>query len=95
MLDMILPNGESKSCMPRDVYLPKLKYNLLSLAKASQKGKIVKFTRSACYILSKEHKVVAKASKMGSLYTSLTTNELALLTNQTQRRIFGTHALGI
>lgn len=48
MLDMVLPNGESKSCMLHDVvYVPALSYNLLSVAKASQKGKIVKFTKSA------------------------------------------------
>ena len=52
--------------MLRDVlYVPKLSYNLLRVAK---RGKIVKFTRSACYILNKEHKMVAKATKIGSLY---------------------------
>ena len=45
VLDMILPNGKLKSCMLHDVlYVPKLSYNLLSVAKASQKGKIVKFS---------------------------------------------------
>ena len=44
VLDMILPNGESKACTLHDVlYVPKLSYNLLSVAKASQKGKIVKY----------------------------------------------------
>ena len=41
MLDMVLPNGESKSCTLHDD-VPTLSYNLLSVAKASQKGKIVK-----------------------------------------------------
>ena len=95
VLDMILPNGESKACTLHDVlYVPKLSYNFLSVAKASQKGKIVKFTMSACY---KEHKMVAKATKVGSLYQldhEPTRNGLALLTNQTQRKIFGTGALG-
>ena len=69
MLDMVLPNGESKSCTLHDVlYVPALSYNLLSVAKASQKGKIVKFTKSACYMLDKSHKMVAKATKIGSLY---------------------------
>ena len=50
MLDMVLPNGESKSCTLHDVlYVPTLSYNLLSVAKASHRGKIVKFTKSACY----------------------------------------------
>ena len=49
VLDMVLPNGESKSCTLHDVlYVPTLSYNLLSVTKASQKGKIVKFTKSAC-----------------------------------------------
>lgn len=54
VLDMVLPKGESKSCTLHDVlYMPMLLYNLLSVAKASQKGKIVKFTKSACYIQDK------------------------------------------
>ena len=69
MLDMVLPNGESKSCTLHDVlYVPTLSYNLLSVAKASQRGKIVKFTKSACFMLDKRHKMIAKASKRGSLY---------------------------
>lgn len=69
VLNMILPNGESKPCILHDVLLvPKLSYNLLSVAKASQKGKVVRFTNSACYVLSKDHQMVAKATKMGSLY---------------------------
>ncbi len=59
VLDMILPNGESKSCTLEDV--PKLSYNLVRVSKASLKGKIVKFTKSACYMLDKKHKMVAKA----------------------------------
>ena len=68
VLDMVLPNGESKSCTLHDVlYVPKLSYNHLSVAKGSQRGKIVKFTKSACYMLDKRHKMVAKATKIGSL----------------------------
>ena len=41
VLDMVLSNGESKSCTLHDVlYVPML-------------GKIVKFTESACYMLTK------------------------------------------
>ena len=54
VLDCLLPNGESKLCTLHDVlYVPKLAYNLLSVAKAYQKKKIVKFTKSACYVLNK------------------------------------------
>ena len=69
VLDMVIPNGESKSCTLHDVlYVPKLSYNLLSVAKASQKGKVAKFTKSVCYMLDKRNKMVAKATKIGSLY---------------------------
>ena len=107
VLDMVLLNCESKSCMLHDVlYVPTLSYNLLSVAKASQKGKIVKFTKSACYNLDKRHNMVAKATEIGSGINSTTSptttptttptmNKLALLRKWTQKRIFGTSALGI
>ena len=69
VLDMVLPNGELKSCKLHDVlYVPKLTYNLISVTRASQTGKTVKFTKHACYVLDKNHKAVAKATKVGSLY---------------------------
>ena len=71
----MLQNGESKLCTLHDVfYVPKLAYNLFSMAKASQKkkkkkkNKIVKFTKYACYVLNKNHKLIVKAIKVGSLY---------------------------
>lgn len=68
-LDMVLPNGKVKSCTLCDVlYVPELSYNQISVAKASQTGKIVKFTKSACYMLDKSHKMVAKATRVGGLY---------------------------
>ena len=69
MLDMVLPSGESKPCTLHNVlYGPSLSYNLLSVAKASQRGKTVEFTKSACYVVDKHHKMVANATKVGSLY---------------------------
>jgi len=45
VLEMVLPNGESKSCTLYDVlYVPKLAYKLISVTKAFQTGKVVKFT---------------------------------------------------
>ena len=42
-LDVRLPNGKTKSCKLHDVlYVPKLSYNLLSVAKAAQRGKVTK-----------------------------------------------------
>ena len=69
VLDMVLPNGELKSCKLHDVfYVPKLTYNLISVTRASKTSKTVRFTKHACYELDKNHKVVAKATKVGSLY---------------------------
>ena len=69
VLDMVLPSGELKPCTLRDVLcVPSLSYNLLSVAKASQRGRKVKFTQSACYVVDKCHKMVAKATRVGSLY---------------------------
>ena len=64
VLDMVLPNGESKLCTLCDVlYVPQLSHNLISVTKATQTGKVVKFTKSACYLLSKKHQMVAKATQ--------------------------------
>ena len=66
---MNLPNGESKACTLHNVlYIPGLSYNLLSVSQAFKKDKIVKFTDSTCHIVSKSHKLIAKATKRGSLY---------------------------
>ena len=69
VLNMECPSSESESCTLHDVlYVPELSYNLVSVAKVSQKGKIVKFTSNACYILDKKHKMIAKALKVEKLY---------------------------
>ena len=69
VLNMECPSSESESCTLHDVlYVPELSYNLASVAKVSQKGKIVKFTCNACYILDKKHKMIAKALKVEKLY---------------------------
>ena len=45
MLDMKLPNGKIQTCKLSDVlYVPKLSYNLLSVAKAAQRGKMTKYS---------------------------------------------------
>ena len=69
VLNMLLPSGESKTCTLYDVlYVPDLSYNLLSVSKASRRGKVVKFKKSACYILDRKHTLVAKATREGGLY---------------------------
>ena len=48
VLEMLLLNGGLKSCKLHDVlYVPKLTYNLISVTRASQTGKTVKFTKHA------------------------------------------------
>ena len=44
MLDMVLPNGKTKTCKLRNVlYVPNLSYNLLSVSKLAEAGKVTKF----------------------------------------------------
>ena len=42
--------------------------NLVSVAKASKSAKVVRFTKSACYMLNRKHKLFAKATREGGLY---------------------------
>ena len=69
LLHMLLPDGSTKRCTLKNVLLiPKLAYNLLSVSKASEKGKTVNFDESGCEILNADGKCIAYASKLGSLY---------------------------
>ena len=43
-------------------------HNLLSVSKASESGKITKFSKSGCEILNQDQKVIAFATRVGSLY---------------------------
>ena len=68
-LQMLLPGGSTKTCsLKRVLLIPKLSYNLLSISKASDAGKMVKFDESGCKILNANGKCIAFATKMGSLY---------------------------
>ena len=95
MLNMLLPNGESKSCTLCDVlYVPDLSHNLVSVANAS---KVVTFTKSAGYILYMKHKLVAKATRKGGLYQldciGPTMSKLLWLSKRARKRISGTNDL--
>ena len=69
LLDMRLPNGKMQRCKLRSVlYVPSLSYNLLSVSRVAQSGKVTKFGRLACHILNANHKLIARAIKVGSLY---------------------------
>ena len=68
-LQMLLPDGRSKKCNLHNVLLvPKLSHNLLSVSKASELGKTTKFYNTGCEILNESNKVIAFATKVGSLY---------------------------
>ena len=68
-LQMLLPDGNTKRCYLKNVLLvPKLSHNLLSVSKASELGKITKFSKSVCEILNQDQKVIAFATRVGSLY---------------------------
>ena len=68
-LEMRLSAGKTKRCVLRNVlYVPKLAYNLLSVTKASEAGKVVKFDNVGCQIVNKYNKTIAVATKVGSLY---------------------------
>jgi len=64
-----LPGRESKIGRLSDVlYIPSLAYYLLSVAKATEAGKTVKFTETCGDFFNDQGEVVAAASKPGSLY---------------------------
>lgn len=68
-MEMKLPTGRTKRCKLRDVlYVPKLSYNLLSVSKATDAGKTVKFSEAGCQIVDVKQELVAVATKEGSLY---------------------------
>lgn len=68
-LKMKLPDGNVRRCKLLDVlYVPALAYNLLSVSKAAENGKVTKFDDDGCQILNSNRKVIAKGTRCGSLY---------------------------
>ena len=69
VLEMKLPNGKNKACTLHNVLLaPSLAYNLLSVTSASNKGKVVTFSKSKCEIRDNESNLLAVGQREGSLY---------------------------
>jgi hypothetical protein len=64
------PNGQKgKSCVLQDVlYVPSVSYNLVSVSKATESGKTVKFNKDGCHILDESQKLIATAKRVGNLY---------------------------
>ena len=68
-LDMYLTNGKSHKCRLHDVlYVSKLCYNLLRVAKVTSYGKSFKFADTNCSILDGNGRQIATATKSGNLY---------------------------
>ena len=69
MLQMKLPGNEIKKCKLHDVlYVPALTYNLLSISRATKSGKTTEFTNNCCRITDTEDRLIAVATRIGSLY---------------------------
>jgi len=68
-LMMKLPGNESRKCNLRDVlYVPNLSYNLVSVSKAVNAGKIVEFDGKHAQIKSVEGKLTGIGTRIGNLY---------------------------
>lgn len=68
-VEMLLPNGSSRQCSLQQVlYVPKLSYNLISVARATEMGKTVSFSNIGCEFTDDQDNVTAFATKQGSLY---------------------------
>ena len=69
VLETKLPSGRTKKCKLHDMlYVPKLSYNLLSVSRTSDAGKIARFGEISCQILDANRKLVAVATRVGGLY---------------------------
>ena len=68
-IQMKLPNGTIRRCNLRNVlFVPKLAYNLISVSKAAEAGKTIRFDGSGCQILGDDMKITAIAKRVGNLY---------------------------
>ena len=66
---MRLPGGKVQRCVLQDVlHVPDLAYNLVSVSKASERGKLTEFDGVDCRFKNSDGKVVAMGTRCGSLY---------------------------
>ena len=76
LLKIAIGKSQFQKCELKDVlFVPELSYNLLSVSKVIQTGKIMKFIASECTILNGNQRIVATASLIGSLYHLNVTDE--------------------
>ena len=65
-LKLKLPDSLPRRCNLQDVlHVPALSYNLLSVAKAAEKGKVTEFNDNGCQITVSGGRLVAKATSLG------------------------------
>ena len=68
-VDANLENGKKQECKLYDVlFVPNLKYNLLSVSKNTKTEKSVNFEETTCNIFRGDGEIVATAKKIGCLY---------------------------
>ena len=68
-LKVNLPDKTTKLCELRNVlYVPQLSCNLVSVSKAAKAGKTAEFDGARCLILGTNRRIIAAASRVGSLY---------------------------
>ena len=68
-IETLLPDGNTQMCrLEKVLYVPDLSYNLLSVSKATEAGNTTNFSGPGCEIVNRKGKVVAFATKVGSLY---------------------------
>ena len=67
-LNMNLPRGLLRCNLLHVLYVPGLSYDLVSVAKAAERGKTTEFTDRSCYIVGPGQRLVARGNRVGSLY---------------------------
>ena len=76
LMKIAIGKSQFQTCELKDVlFVPELSYNLLSVSKIIQTGKIMKFIASECTIQNGNQRIVATASLIGSLYHLNVTDE--------------------
>ena len=69
LLDVKVNGNEIKQCKLLNVlYVPELSYNLLSVSKAVNAGKVVEFDNDGCNIKDERGRVLASAKRVGNLF---------------------------
>jgi len=68
-MEMLVPDEKSrKGTLQKMLYVPKLAHNLVSVSRAAQTGKDVKFNDSGCEFVNSRGETIASAARLESLY---------------------------